>query len=348
MTMDDSAKPSVPSLNQSEPGFHLKKVTRLESGLKEAFLPESDLCIQEGDSLYQFEYKREHDQKSIVVTPGTYNLVKQPGGVNIDNMEFVERKILTSIANTNNILKEADFFFNNLSIYEELNQPKKRGVLLYGKAGCGKTCSIIEAAKILKTKDAGAVVINWPTSELEASHVFKFFTSYSQYSPECTKLILIIEDIGGGSHEGYSRRDEVSSSLLNLLDGVSNVFKLPTLILATTNHAENLMASIAQRPGRFDMMMEIVPPPYDERINLTEFIARRELTAEEKESLNGNINKGAEDFSIAHLQEIVIRSRLHNKSIDSVIKELIKHAKDFSKDFQKPKKAGAFGFNLDE
>lgn len=344
MTMDTS---SPDSQNINVPGFHLKKVTKLTSDLKDTFIPESDLCIQEGSNLYQFEYKREQSQKSIIIKPGTYNLVKTPMGINVDNMEFVERKLLTSITNTNMILQEADFFFNNLNIYEELQQPKKRGVLLYGKPGCGKTCSIIEAAKVLKTKDSGAVVINWPTAELEASHVFKFFTSYSQYAPECTKLILVIEDLGGSAHEGYSRRDEVSSSLLNLLDGISNVFKLPTLILSTTNHAENLMASLAQRPGRFDMMLEITPPPYDERVELTEFIAKRALTTDEKESLDGSVNKGAENFSIAHLQEIVIRSRLHNKSIDTVIKELIKHAKDFNSDFQKPKKTGGFGFDLD-
>lgn len=337
MTMENSSNKSA---NLVEPGFHIKKVTKLNSEVKDLFLPESDLCIQSEDLLFQFEYKREENQKSIIVKPGTYNLAKTPYGIDLELMQFVERKLLTSITNTSSILKEADFFFDNLHIYDELQQPKKRGVLLYGKPGQGKSCSIVEAAKILKTKDCNSVVINWPTSELDASHVFKFFTSYSQYAPECTKLILVIEDIGGGSHEGYSRRDEVSSSLLNLLDGINNVFKIPTLILSTTNHPENLMASIANRPGRFDMMLEILPPPYQERIDLMEFIAKRKLTDEEKDALDDNKNKGTAGFSISHLQEIVIRSRLHNKSLDTVIKELIEHSQKFNNDFTKPKKPG--------
>lgn len=338
--MEDSSHLSPKA---KEPGFHLKKVTKLDGDLKDAFLPESDLCIQEGDKLYQFEYKREENQKNVTVKPGVYNLIKTPLGIDVENMEFVERKLLNSITNTSMILREADFFFDNLNIYDELQQPKKRGVLLYGSPGQGKSCSIIEAAKILKAKDPNSVIINWPTSDIEASHVFKFFTSSSQYTAECSKLILVIEDIGGGSHEGYARRDEVSSSLLNLLDGINNVFKIPTLILSTTNHPENLMASLANRPGRFDMMLEISPPPYEERVNLMEFLAKRPLTDEEKDALEGTRNKGVENFSIAHLQEIVIRSRLHNKTLDEVIKELIKHAENFKGDFTKQKKTG-FGF----
>lgn len=212
---------------------------------------------------------------------------------------------------------------------------------------CGKTCSIMQAAKNLRDKDSGAVIINWPTSEIEASGVFKFFTKYSEYTPECTKLILIIEDIGGGSHEGYSRRDEVSSSLLNLLDGISNVFKLPTLIISTTNHPENLMASLAQRPGRFDMMLEVESPNFSERVALVEFIAKRVLTDEEKASLNEKHNKGVENFSVAHLQEIVMRSRLHQKSIAVVVDELIEHGKRFKLDFAKPSRSTGFSFDAD-
>ena len=339
---------TLEDLPKKESGFHIKKISNLKEVANGAdtFIPESDLSIQVDEFLLQYDYKRNDNQKNIVVKPGSYNLAKGPMGIEIVPMEFVQKELLTSITNTRKILNEAEIFFNNLHVYDELEQPKKRGVLLYGIPGCGKSTSIVQVAKDLKVKDPGAVIINWPTAELEASAVFKFFTSFSEYSQECTKLILVVEDLGGGSHEGYSRRDEVSSSLLNLLDGINNVFKIPTLILMTSNHPENLMDSLAQRPGRIDLALEIGCPTYDERINLVEFLAKRSLTEEEKNSLNGSVNKGAENFSIAHLQEIVIRSRLHNKTIAVVVKELIDYANLFKKDFQKPKKAGGFGFNM--
>lgn len=314
---------------------------------KVEFLPESDLALQDDGMILQFDYvKDEKQQKQIIIKPGTYNLSKTSMGIDIEPLEFIKRDLLTSVTNTTNILKEADLFFSNLSIYEELKQPKKRGVLLYGTPGQGKTCSIMQAAKDLKERDAGTVVINWPTSEIEAQGVFKFFTQFSEYDASCTKLVLIIEDIGGGSHEGYSRRDEVSSSLLNLLDGVNNVFKLPTLIISTTNHPENLMASLADRPGRFDLMLEITPPAYDERIELIQFIAKRKLTKQEKTQLDEKVNKGVERLSVAHLQEIVVRSRLHNKSVGQVVKELLDHAAKFKVDFSKAPKSS--GFDLDD
>lgn len=328
--------------NKTESGFHVKKVTNLKRSAldQKGFIPESDLSIQVEDYLIQYEYKRNENQKSVIIKPGSYNLTKTAMGIDLATMEFVDKELLTSVTNTTSILNEANTFFNNLHVYEELKQPKKRGILLYGSPGQGKSVSIIQAAKDLKKADPNSVVINWPTSELEASAVFKFFTSYSEYAPECSKLILVIEDIGGGSHEGYSRRDEVSSSLLNLLDGINSVFKIPTLILSTTNHPENLMASLANRPGRFDMMLEITSPPYDERISLVEFLAKRSLTDEEKEAFNDKINKGTKDFSIAHLQEIVVRSRLHNKSMNTVVKELIEHSQKFKTDFTTQKKMG--------
>lgn len=307
-------------------------------------IPQSDLALQYDNSVVQFEYvKGEKEQKSVIIKPGSYNLTSTPAGIVLSNLEFKDREILTTVTNSSLILNEANIFFNNLAIYDELKQPKKRGILLYGSPGQGKSLSIMQACKNLKEKDSGAVVINWPTSEIEANDVFKFFTNYSEYTSECTKLILIIEDIGGNSHEGYSRRDAVSSSLLNLLDGINNVFKLPTLIISTTNHPENLMASLAQRPGRFDLMLEIESPKYNDRIALIEFIAKRSLTEEEKNALNEKHNKGVEQFSVAHLQEIVMRSRLHNKSINVTVKELLDHAKKFKLDFTKETKGIGFG-----
>ena len=334
---------------KKESGFHIKKIHNLKevAAKGESFIPESDLSIQVDEFLLQYDYERNEIQKNIVVKPGIYNLTKSAIGIDIVPMEFVKKDLLISITNTSQILSEANIFFNNLPIYDELKQPKKRAILLYGSPGQGKSVSIIQAANDLKKSDPNSVVINWPTSELEASQVFKFFTTYSEYAPECSKLILVIEDIGGGSHEGYSRRDEVSSSLLNLLDGINSVFKIPTLILSTTNHPENLMESLANRPGRFDMLLEITSPPYDERVALVEFLAKRPLTEEEKASLDGANNKGVEAFSVAHLQEIVIRSRLHQKTINTVVKELIEHSKKFKSDFQKVKKSG-FGFNHDD
>src|SRR5690606_31658097 len=158
------------------------------------------------------------------------------------------------------IFKEARTFFSRLHVYEKLNRPKKRSVLLYSAPGMGKTSAIEKFCHDAINEDAGTVVLVWPTSEIEPDSVARFLSQSSEYNDKCTRLILIIEDIGGGEREGSHSRSGVTSGLLNLLDGVGLTFRLPTFIIATTNHPENLLSSLANRPGRFDLMAELQAP----------------------------------------------------------------------------------------
>jgi ATP-dependent 26S proteasome regulatory subunit len=122
-----------------------------------------------------------------------------------------------------------------------------------------------------------------------------------------------------------------------LLDGVGVTFRLPTFIVATTNHPENLLESLADRPGRFDLMLALAPPTHSEKIELLGFISKRALTDEEKECVG---MKGSEDFSIAHLEEIAVRSLLHDKSYKQVVTELVEHTKKYKKNFEDKKGIG--------
>jgi SpoVK/Ycf46/Vps4 family AAA+-type ATPase len=140
-----------------------------------------------------------------------------------------------------------------------------------------------------------------------------------------------MEDIGGGEREGSHGSRAVDSAMLDILDGIGVTFKLPTLIIATTNYPQNLLSALADRPGRFDMMLKLDPPSYEERLQIVSFIAKRQLEEEEKEALK---KKQVDDFSIAHLKELVIRSMLHEKTIGECVEELIKHKELFKNAFE--------------
>jgi SpoVK/Ycf46/Vps4 family AAA+-type ATPase len=230
-----------------------------------------------------------------------------------------------------------------LEVYEKLNRPKKRGVLLYSAPGCGKSSSIEKFCVDFSVEDPGTVVIVWPTSEIEADSIAHFFGHSIEYTSSCTRLILIIEDIGGKEPGEYRGSQGIDAGLLNLLDGIGVTFKLPTFIVATTNHPESLLQALADRPGRFDRLIKLNPPTHEEKVRLLTFIAKRELTDEEKESIG---RKGTEDFSVAHLEEIAIRSLLHDKTYMEVIQEMIDHTKLFKKNFEEKGSAG-FGFGRD-
>lgn len=316
----------------------LKEIAKNLADGKEHILPESDLLIQDGDLLVQFEYISPEKEEKYVINPGVFALASSHSGIELSKIELKKRNLLESITNTSAIMKEAKVFFSKLHIYEEEGEQKKRGILLYSKPGLGKSSAIEKICLDLIAEDPGTVVVIWPTSEIDADDITAFLSTQSEYTTECTRLILIMEDIGGGERDDHGSRSPVDSGLLNLLDGIGVVFKLPTLIIATTNHPEKLLESLADRPGRFDLMQKIGPPSSEDKIKLMEFFSRRELTDDEQLAIT---KKGTENFSIAHLKEIRIRALLHDKTYSQVVDELLEHSKLFNNDFvEKTKKVG--------
>jgi SpoVK/Ycf46/Vps4 family AAA+-type ATPase len=325
----------------TEGKFTVKKITNFADLVvgQVIELPESDLCFQNETQIVQMKYERPEEEKKYEVKPGIYTFVNTNAGVQLSKVELKKRELLQTANNTAQIIKEAKTFFNKLHVYEQLNRPKKRGVLLYSKPGMGKTSSIEKFCGDLVNEDSGTVVFLWPTSDVEADSVCRFLTTNSEYVAECTRLILIIEDIGGGERDGDHGRAAVDSGLLNLLDGVGVTFRLPTFIVATTNHPENLLESLADRPGRFDLMLQLNPPSAAEKVSLLTFISKRELTEEEAACIAA---KGTEEFSIAHLEEIAVRALLHDKTYKQVVDEMVNHSKRYKKNFEE-KKGSGFG-----
>lgn len=299
----------------------------------------SDLCLQDEVGILQYELIEEEQKrtrKKIKIYPGIYNLLPTQAGIVPDEFELRESNILETFCNTDEITGEFKEFFSKLDIYEELNIAKKRALLLYGPPGTGKTTSIIRSCNKLSEEDSGTVVFNWNTSDARSSDVLDFFTSAIEYTKECTKVIVIIEDIGTTSDNNYGNR-EVDRAMLNYLDGVGVSFPLPTFVVATTNHIANLPENLVNRPGRFDNWIQVDPPSVEERLALTEFIADRKLTEDEKDALS---HKDCNVFSAAHIKEIIVRTKLKDCSIADVIKHLKDHSTRFNKAFAEAKGGG--------
>jgi len=303
-------------------------------------LPESDLCFQDGEHVFQYKFEKPEDERQFEIEPGTFVFTKTMSGLGLRHIEFKKRNLLETVTNTTRILGEAKKFFSRLHVYEKLGRLKKRGVLLYSAPGMGKSSAIEKFCNDMIAEDPGTVVIMWPTSEIEADEIAKLLSTNSKYKAECTRMVLVIEDIGGGDSERHRSNSGVDSGMLNLLDGVGVVFSLPTFIVATTNHPASLLASLANRPGRFDLMMELAPPSHAEKIELMKFICKRDLNQEEQECLG---TKGTEAFSVAHLEEIAVRAELDDKTHAQVVKEIVDHTKLFERDFEKRSKTMGMG-----
>lgn len=301
---------------------------------KKINISESDLCLQSDTHIIQYKFeKEEQDREKYKIKPGVFNLEATNNGLILGKLDLVVHDLLDSATNNQLIKNEADKLFKRLDVFKRLRPNNiKRSILLYSQPGLGKSSSIAKMSAELVAEDKGTVVIFWDTSSIRAGDVSAFFSSKSEFTKDCTRLLFIMEDIGGGNVESYGGPRSADASLLELLDGASSKFRIPTFIIATTNTPENLLKSLADRPGRFDEMFELEAPGPDERVALLTHIAKRELTEEETEA---GRSKEANGLSIAHLSEIVIRSELADKSFAEVISDMKNHKKKLEKAFSK-------------
>lgn len=133
-------------------------------------------------------------------------------------------------------------FFESRQWYESMGIPWRRGYLLHGAPGNGKTSCIMALASVW---GYGIALLRLSEASLTDSHIADLVRSL----PE--KCFLVIEDVD----TVFNQRSQVSASqvtfsgLLNALDGIES--REGRALFVTTNHPERLDAALI-RPGRVD------------------------------------------------------------------------------------------------
>lgn len=313
-------------------GFKPIKVTKIKNLGKEN-LPESDLTIQTNKELVQYEYI-ENDSKKLKIEPGVFNIINTSNGLDLAQFELKEPNLLDSIDNTKQIIQEKDKFFDKLHVFEQLKRDPKRSILLTSPPGVGKTSTINKiSCKMLE--DNNTTIIYWDTASISPSDVNNFFLNSVEFTDEVKRFMFVIEDINdGASTDGFGNAPRgCSSALLNLLDGVGRPFQgIPTFVIATTNNPERSVEALIDRPGRFDKVIELSTPKETECIELLKFVLEVEALTENQQKA---AKKAADnEFSIAHIQETVARSKIDDISVLEATEQLIEHKKRFKNAFQ--------------
>jgi len=205
-------------------------------------------------------------------------------------------------------------FLASKDFYKEKKIPWKRGILLHGHPGCGKSSLIKTLISNYNFKPV--TIAPAPTDEM--------IRSAFAYAEGQAPSLLYFEDLD-------SLLDRIDiSSFLNLMDGVAA--KNGMLVVATANEINKLKANITNRPSRFDRKFEL-PLPDEKMCNqyLNKWFGKIITTAKCK-----SLSKTAlqNKFSYAHLKELYISSMFeaisHNKKvpsnadIDRAMKYLIK------------------------
>lgn len=179
----------------------------------------------------------------------------------------------------------------------------KRGVMLWGPPGSGKTSTLQQLIKLLVDQhDSIAVLVDHPGTAafcLQALRVIE---------PE-RQIIAIMEDIDALT-EKFGE-----SEYLALLDGEAQVNNI--VFVASTNYPERLDKRFTDRPSRFDTVRYIGMPSAAAR--------RAYLHAKIGNSPDlDHMVRESDGFSIAHLRELIILTQCFGTSVDEALKRLHK------------------------
>ncbi|MDR3688244.1 MAG: ATP-binding protein [Fimbriimonas sp.] len=192
----------------------------------------------------------------------------------------------------------ADFttFFASESTYEQYSVPWKRGVLLYGDPGNGKTHTL---KAIINSHRVNALYVR----SFIARHTTEeeCIASVFERARESKPCILIFEDLDSLIN------DRNRSYFLNELDGFASNHGI--FVVASTNHPERLDPAIVDRPSRFDRKYNFPLPVEDLRrqflaLRNSEVAPELQLTEDELTAIAAL----TDGFSFAYLKELWLSS----------------------------------------
>lgn len=216
--------------------------------------------------------------------------------------------------------RDTKVFFSEKSekFFKENNLTYKRGVLMYGPPGNGKTTFIKYYAE--NHVDDGYAIL-CEAQDFDGC-MGKFL---KQRLGVDAKKVIIFEDVDAIAHS-YHRRSE----FLNFLDGVNTVNK--SLFIATTNYPHALDDAIIKRPSRFDQKYFIGLP--DEKMR-TKFLNHFFKDADESH-IHQAVQR-TEGFTGAMFKEVFILTGLQDCSMEQAI-EKMRDQMDIQKRKKKTKK----------
>jgi len=160
----------------------------------------------------------------------------------IDPSQLVYSRVVQASIDTN--------LFTPIQRVRELKAngiPIKRGVLLGGAYGCGKTLAARAASKY--AVDNGVTFL-YVTRADELSHAIAFARQYQD--PACVIFCEDIDRVMDGD------RSVAMDDILNIIDGIDSK-NSALIVVLTTNNLEGIHPAML-RPGRLDSVIEVKAP----------------------------------------------------------------------------------------
>jgi AAA+ superfamily predicted ATPase len=232
----------------------------------------------------------------------------------------------------NSIIGDIKYFWKNKSLFDKYKYAYKRGILLFGEPGCGKTSITAQLTDYITTKMNGIVfsINNGRMLDFYASAVPNLL---KRIQPDVPVLVLI-EDL-----DGLLRNTENETLLLNILDGLNQTNNV--VFIGNTNYPENLKDRILNRPSRFDKRYYIGPP----NAAVRKFYFENKITPDDLKKTNINeLVEKSEGLTLAHLGELIKGIYIFNKTVNEVVDDL-RDMKNFISSSKFDSKGTSVGFS---
>ncbi|WP_245590295.1 AAA family ATPase [Cohnella panacarvi] len=264
----------------------IPKITLHGIGYEDLIFAESD----EGMVRFLEEMRsRQLDNPKIVLFTDTRDGLEQtrePFTYSVSRSDvFLDEELKTQIFRSVD-----EFFSKDRSFFQTYGIPYKRGILLYGKPGNGKTTLV----KSISSTTSAPVAYWQITQYTNSGSIQEVFAAATQMAP----MVLVIEDID-------SMPESCRSYFLNTLDGA--ISKEGVYLIGTTNYPEKIDPALMNRAGRFDRAYEVRTPNEPLR---QAYLIRKGMDRLADEETIARTARATEGFTLAQLGELYVSAAL--------------------------------------
>lgn len=177
-------------------------------------------------------------------------------------------------------------------LVRRLGVPRKRGILLSGRYGTGKSMTSTVVADLATTH-------GWTYLLCERANELKEMLRLArEYGP----AVVFCEDI---DRVMSGERDMSMDEVLNVIDGVESK-NVELMVILTTNHVEEIHQALL-RPGRLDAIIDVKPPDAEAAQRLMRLYGRGLIDPDENITEAGRLLDGQIP---SFIQEVVEKSKL--------------------------------------
>jgi len=226
-------------------------------------------------------------------------------------------------------------FLKNCGRLGKYGVPPKRGIILAGEPGTGKT---IVCKALMSEADQTTCIVATAYGMTDERYVPDLFSMAQDLSPS----LIFIEDmdfIGQERHDFY-RGNAPLIALLAEMDGIAE--KTAIVTIATTNNYERLDKALSERPSRFDRVFRITRPSYQQRAELVQHISEKIPLSED---VREYVVKETNGFTPAQIQEVLHGMVISHSAAGEDIMQFSRSDVDSTIALLNIRKNGTVGFN---